>query len=571
VALLAVFALCVFLVRSRRAARARHQILTRRLDLALEAGGMGTWVWDRETGRLMWDGRLGELYGAEGVDTVEAWMSLVDDEDRLSTEEAVLHSMEDGGQRFEVVHRLVLPDGSVRWLELRGEPIYDSGNDLLGTAGVVVDVTREREDAAELAASRSSMERLLDLAPSFSIEEHAEDVPLRICEAAMTLFDCDACGIWAFEGGVLRPVVSHPDAFGVGAGPPLKLPDIPLLRERIAGRAPTFVVTGRVGSQAIDDLLRSSGLRCGYVVPLNDSGQHGLVLTMWWTRLLPRPGLGEQAVVRRFGDQVALALEQARSRAALEEVQSLGEALQTGLLPAPSLRDERIVVTERYRPTEQRILLGGDFYDVVERPDGSIGFVVGDVTGHGPGPAAVGTALRAAWRALVLTAPDPASWLDGLKAAHASYNAGMEVLATACTGIIDVDRTSILLAGAGHPAPMLIDDTGVRAAELPPATPIGVEPPGTGITTVRFDLQGRWRLLLYTDGVIDVRTGRRSSDRIGEDGLRDWLAVNDAADADPDELLDGLVQHLEQLQHAPLNDDLALVLVECTASLGSGS
>ncbi|HET7720085.1 MAG TPA: hypothetical protein VFK43_08975, partial [Acidimicrobiales bacterium] len=106
-ALAAVLALCAFLVRGRRAARARHQILTRRLDLALEAGGMGTWVWDRETGRLMWDGRLAELYGVKGVDSVEAWMALVDDQDRMNTEEAVVRSMEDGGHRFEVVHRLV--------------------------------------------------------------------------------------------------------------------------------------------------------------------------------------------------------------------------------------------------------------------------------------------------------------------------------------------------------------------------------------------------------------------------------------------------------------------------------
>lgn len=566
--MLAVVALGVFLVRSRGRARARHQILTRRLDLALEASGMGTWVWDRDSGQLVWDGRLNELYGVSGVASVEAWMSLVDEEDRQNTDEAVRRSMEEG-PRFEVVHRRVLDDGSVRWLELRGEPIYDAGGELLGTAGVVTDVTKEREDAAELAHSRASMERLLDLAPSFSIEEHAEDVPLRICEAAVTLFDCDACGIWSFEGGVLRPVTSHPHAFGVGAGPPLKLPDLPLLRERIAGRTPAFVVAGRAGSQAIDDLLQSSGLRCGYVVPLNDSRTQGLVLTMWWRQLLVQPGLGEQAVVRRFGDQVALALEQARSRAALEEVQALGEALQTGLLPSPSLRDHRLSVTERYRPTEQRILLGGDFYDVVERHDGTIGFVVGDVTGHGPGPAAVGTALRAAWRALVLTAPDPASWLDGLKAAHASYDTGMEVLATACTGLIDLDRSSVVLVGAGHPAPMLIDAGGVRAAELPPATPIGVEPPGTPITTVRLDLVGRWRLLLYTDGVIDVRTGRRSSDRIGEDGLRDWLALNAAADADPETLFDDLVAHLEHLQDAPLNDDLALVLLERAASLGS--
>ena len=48
----------------------------------------------------------------------------------------------------------------------------------------------------------------------------------------------------------------------------------------------------------------------------------------------------------------------------------------------------------------QNALLGGDFYDFVQTPDGTVHVMVGDVAGHGPDEAALGVALRIAWRAL---------------------------------------------------------------------------------------------------------------------------------------------------------------------------
>jgi serine phosphatase RsbU (regulator of sigma subunit) len=41
-------------------------------------------------------------------------------------------------------------------------------------------------------------------------------------------------------------------------------------------------------------------------------------------------------------------------------------------------------------------LLGGDFFDAVERPDGTLTVLIGDVSGHGADAAALGATLRAA-------------------------------------------------------------------------------------------------------------------------------------------------------------------------------
>ena len=74
--------------------------------------------------------------------------------------------------------------------------------------------------------------------------------------------------------------------------------------------------------------------------------------------------------------------------------------LERGLLPTPLLEGTELRFAARYRPGRVRALLGGDFYDTVRTPDGTVHAMIGDVCGHGPDEAALGVELRIAWRAL---------------------------------------------------------------------------------------------------------------------------------------------------------------------------
>src|SRR4029078_642334 len=71
------------------------------------------------------------------------------------------------------------------------------------------------------------------------------------------------------------------------------------------------------------------------------------------------------------------------------------------LLPSPLMDRDTLGLALFYRPGSERALLGGDFYDVVETPTG-VHLPIRDVSGHGPDEAALGVALRVAWRTLVL-------------------------------------------------------------------------------------------------------------------------------------------------------------------------
>jgi PAS domain S-box-containing protein len=136
------------------------------LRLALRAGNMGTWVWDRRTDRVVRDRNLQRLYGLDpdpAAGSFEEWITLVHPDDRARLMEEVARSIAEGGA-YDLEHRIVRPDGELRWLERRGEAYYDDSGEVAGTRGLVVDITerkraeeeRDRLLAAEQAARRSA-------------------------------------------------------------------------------------------------------------------------------------------------------------------------------------------------------------------------------------------------------------------------------------------------------------------------------------------------------------------------------------------------------------------------------
>ena len=131
--------------------------------------------------------------------------------------------------------------------------------------------------------------------------------------------------------------------------------------------------------------------------------------------------------------------------------------LQRGLLPSPLIETERPRASRCfYRPGSERALLGGDFYDVVQTPTG-VHLLIGDVSGHGPDEAALGVALRIAWRALVLAGHPGADVVRGVEQVLLAERHDDERFATIAMVSLEHRRSSraeVLLCG--HPAPLLI-------------------------------------------------------------------------------------------------------------------
>ncbi|WP_369408667.1 PP2C family protein-serine/threonine phosphatase [Cellulomonas triticagri] len=238
--------------------------------------------------------------------------------------------------------------------------------------------------------------------------------------------------------------------------------------------------------------------------------------------------------------------------------------LESALLPRPSVHDDRLQVLVGYRAGRDGVL-GGDFYDVVQRPDGSVLAVVGDVCGHGPDEAALGAVLRTAWRTLVLADVPTPDLLPLLERVLVAERAREEVFTTMSMVEVAPDRSAVDLYLAGHPVPYLLGEpaSGRPSSLLPTdrrGRALGIPVPGTWEPRrLDPDLLGpRWRLMMYTDGVLEATVGG-TRERVGDAGL---LAVVDAALREPvEDVVEDVLHEVRRRHGGELVDDTAVVVV----------
>ncbi|GAA4921664.1 PP2C family protein-serine/threonine phosphatase [Actinoplanes utahensis] len=260
------------------------------------------------------------------------------------------------------------------------------------------------------------------------------------------------------------------------------------------------------------------------------------------------------AVERKRADENARRLREAE----LREAESA--RLERGLLPKPLKRDDfAIDVAPFYRSGRAMGLLGGDFYDVVQVGDDRLHVIVGDVCGHGVDEAALGVELRVAWRALVLAGVPEDQVLPSLEQVLMSERRAREVFATVASAVIDLPHNRATVRVAGHPPPIVL--AGGRAAPVAVRTGIvlGVRPTPTPATELEFP-GNDWSLLMYTDGLIEGRTGA-GDERLDVDGLCHLLDEPDARDRPLPELPGWLVARADRDNGGPLADDVAMLLI----------
>ncbi|MBE1587615.1 PP2C family protein-serine/threonine phosphatase [Nonomuraea angiospora] len=222
--------------------------------------------------------------------------------------------------------------------------------------------------------------------------------------------------------------------------------------------------------------------------------------------------------------------------------------LQNALLPGALLRTGAIEHVTRYLPGSGGTL-AGDFFDTVQTPDGSVHIVVGDVCGHGPDEAALGVALRIAWRTLVLAGQTDDTLLRTLDAVLRAERNTPEIFTTLCMATIAPDLRHARMRVVGHPPPVLVRDGVVQVVdEAPSGPPLGIFSDAEW-SVIDVPLGDEWSMMLYTDGLIEAAVGE-GRELLGVEGLIDLVREHGAID------LDRLITHV-----GTLSDDLAVVLV----------
>jgi serine phosphatase RsbU (regulator of sigma subunit) len=147
---------------------------------------------------------------------------------------------------------------------------------------------------------------------------------------------------------------------------------------------------------------------------------------------------------------------------------------------------------------------GGDYFDYLRLADGRLGLVIGDVTGHGVGPALLMAATRAYLRAFAQTHADAGTILalaNRLLAEDLTDGRNVTLL----LGQLDCRSRSFLFASAGHPPGYILGPDGaVRATLYSTGLPLGILADGDFTPEPATRLEPGEVLVLLTDGIVEA-------------------------------------------------------------------
>jgi serine phosphatase RsbU (regulator of sigma subunit) len=250
----------------------------------------------------------------------------------------------------------------------------------------------------------------------------------------------------------------------------------------------------------------------------------------------------------------AITAEKRAARAALnallDETKHSVKTLQAAFLPAALPQRLGLRCDALYIPAEREALIGGDWYDAFELPDGRIVFSIGDVAGHGLDAAVAGARLRRSIFAAAFETREPAEILARV---DRNLRFPVDAPATAIVAIVNQNLSEMSYASAGHPPPILAGPNIPAHLLEYGGTPFGV---GVAVATLTHTavLERGAVVLFYTDGLTEFQ---RDIFRAESAALRAVsLLVNDPKIERPA----AFVQHNVMGSQRPVDDTVLLVV-----------
>lgn len=278
----------------------------------------------------------------------------------------------------------------------------------------------------------------------------------------------------------------------------------------------------------------------------------------WLQNLYP---IRDGETVVGVGAVIVEVTEQKRAERQLQEAEQATAALlhqlEESLVPRAAI-GATWRAAWRYRPSEDRMLLGGDFIGLHERPDRSLSVLIGDVAGRGAGAAGLGAMLRSAWLASVhagVRFEQIPHLLDRVLTDHAARPGS---LVTVCLSEIDASG-ELRLIRAGHDPPLIVTATSAGFVDGDHGPVLGLSQPAEW-PVERGRLRAGEALLFYTDGLTEYRPSK-GSPRVGLEGLRELVTSHELLTRRPDVALDELLVSILGEDRVNPVDDLAVVLV----------
>ncbi|HET6509528.1 MAG TPA: SpoIIE family protein phosphatase [Baekduia sp.] len=471
------------------------------------------------------------------------------------------------------IHHVVEREtGRDRWLMTRAAPVADAAGDLDFVVWVGEDMTAvKRQEMRERLLSNASKLLGSSLDVDATIDKAAWAVVPELADwARVDLLD--------ERGTLVQMAIAHRDIEKVELLAEWRR-DFPPPPEHDRGpfavlRSGRSIVWSSVSDEDVAayaqaprhrELMESIGTRSMLIVPMIVGeeliGTMQLASTGESGRML---GEADLELAEELARRASIAVAHARLHAARTHVAT---TLQRSLLPPRLPVIPGLTIAARFRAAGTASEVGGDFYDLFESRDRWM-VLMGDVTGKGPGAAAITSLARYTMRTVAQYEDDPTVMLGRLNATLGSDPERRQICTAVCVEVLPreadpADRPGagarLRIVCAGHPSPLLVRrDGGDVDAVGRPGTLLGAFPEGRWSVT-DVELGDGDSLVLYTDGVTDTRgpDGRR----FGSERLEETLRAIGPAEAE--EIAGGIDAALRAFGEQ--RDDVAVLVLSGTA------
>jgi serine phosphatase RsbU (regulator of sigma subunit) len=267
-----------------------------------------------------------------------------------------------------------------------------------------------------------------------------------------------------------------------------------------------------------------------------------------------------RAALETLATEAAVAIENARlyretmEKARMEQEMRIAAEIQQALLPKSGRVGSYFRAAAASLPCRS---IGGDFYDYVDMPGGSLGFALGDVAGKGPPAALLSAMMQGIFAAQAASSDGPSETIARVNLAL--YRRGIESrFVTLMYGVLNPDGT-LLYCNAGHNPPLVISSTGREPVRrLDRGGPIvGLFESATYEDgTVRL-VPGDW-LVVFSDGVSEALSA--AGDEYGE--ARIVACVQENASLEPPRLLETIFTNVREFARgAAQSDDITAMVL----------
>lgn len=171
-------------IDEKKSAETRLDARQHELQLALDASQMGTWEWDAQENRIVYSAQTNRILGygvTAGVSHVEWFIRHIHPDDYFMIRRSIA-KVRKSREYHHLEHRIIDARGQTRWIEIRGQFVYDAQGKVTHMRGVVADVTQRKQAEEELQLRRFAVDVAAEAMFTIDLDGFIIDANLVACD-----------------------------------------------------------------------------------------------------------------------------------------------------------------------------------------------------------------------------------------------------------------------------------------------------------------------------------------------------------------------------------------------------